>query len=392
MSSTDGTPLLKLKDNAIFQLSLTSKELYHSNFLYWLGKNPNLKTYFQNIVLNLSDGKVDLSTVQYTVHREYRKLDFCVCDKVNGKERFLFVLENKFKSIPYIHQLDTYEKKCRSGGCSPYFLLLTLACSFADREEIESKNVWKIKDYGQLANILENHLPPKTDYCGDSFDIDVIRHYVDFIKVFSKEINANELSGSHTWKSFICNAGMEELRCGDIWQKIAFHIAAQRLASYINGERDFNSEQGHIFEDVAQGVKSKYYVGVKFFRTEGLLELKRYFKDGVILVLQQQGTDRLRLGIEVKDRQEFFGDPKYTKKPKRKKDDVWNNMVRDKFSDLGLQQYMPEPHDQCEFHAFEGGKGGFYYCHYGEAEGAANVEETLKKMVEIIDRICREAE
>ena len=33
----------KLKGNAIFQLSLSSKELFHSNFLAWLAEDENTR-------------------------------------------------------------------------------------------------------------------------------------------------------------------------------------------------------------------------------------------------------------------------------------------------------------------------------------------------------------
>ena len=133
---------------------------------------------------------------------------------------------------------------------------------------------------------------------------------------------------------------------------------------------------------------NKYYIGVKYFRTEGLLELKHYFKDGIILALQQQGIDRMRIGIEVKDRRVFFEDPKYTKKPKGKNNSEWNEKLVQKLSDLGLLKYMPRPDDKHGYHVFEGGKGGYYYSHCVDTDNLENIEVTLQKMTETIRKIC----
>lgn len=388
MPNNKNKNLLKLKNNMMFQLSLTSKELFHSNFLYWIGTNGNMKEYFRRVVLDLSDGKVDLAKTGYTVYREFHKLDLCICNNDNKKERFLFVLENKFKSIANKEQLDSYKNKCSLKDGSPYLLLLTLAQEFDEREEIEQENVWNIKDYGQLAGILLKHLPIIVPCAEGNFEQEAIRRYADFIRIFSQEVNGNVLNENTTWKSFVHNAELRQVRCEDVWQKIAFHKVAQRLATLIEDEVDFNSGQDHILKDVEDGIMNKYYIGVKYFRTEGLLELKHYFKDGIILALQQQGIDRMRIGIEVKDRRAFFEDPKYTKKPKGKSNSEWNEKLVQKLSDLGLLKYMPRPDDKHGYHVFEGGKGGYYYSHCVDTDNLENIEVTLQKMTETIRKIC----
>lgn len=393
MPNTQNKNLLNLKDNVMFQLSLTSKELFHSNFLYWLGTSGNMKEYFRHVVLDLSDGKVDIAKGDYTVNREYHKLDFCICDNVKGKGRYLLVLENKFKSIANKEQLDSYKSKCCSKDRSPYFLLLTLAKDFDERARIEQENVWNIKDYGQLADILVKHLPSKESCVEYNFEYEVIRRYADFIRIFSQEVNGNVLNENTIWESFIHNDELRQMRCEDVWQKIAFHKAAQRLTALIDGEVDFNSDQEHIFRDVDYGIVNKYYIGVRFFRTEGLLELKRYYKDGVILALQQQGIDRLRIGIEVKDRKKFFKDDKYTKKPKGKNNGEWNETLAKRLSDLDLLQYIPRPNDKHGYHVFEGGsKGGYYYSHCTDTGNLEFVDVTLQRMSKTIRNICEHAD
>lgn len=122
----------ELKNNAVFQLSLSSKELFHSNFLCWLAEDANCSGVFTE-VLKLFGFEDKANTIteglrkgEYMALREYKNFDFCICEKVknvkHGKDdedadeeyipgRMLLVLENKFKSIPYEAQLQDYQEK-----------------------------------------------------------------------------------------------------------------------------------------------------------------------------------------------------------------------------------------------------------------------------------------
>lgn len=69
-----------LQDSPLFQLSLTSKELFHSNFLYWLGVTYRdlFKETFSNLGCRTAAWPED-----WTVEREYKaaksiSLDLCV--------------------------------------------------------------------------------------------------------------------------------------------------------------------------------------------------------------------------------------------------------------------------------------------------------------------------
>lgn len=171
-----------LKDSPLFNLSLSSKELFHSNFLYWIWKiSPSA---FQQ-VMNSFGANTNQWPPNYEVRREYENFDLCVLDAENN---ILLVLENKVKSIPYKKQLDEYEKKVQklygianfmvelSHGQLTYrnktykegdpsnpdavnykfknynsylavdFILLTLPQHFPDRSIIQNGR-WKIVDY-----------------------------------------------------------------------------------------------------------------------------------------------------------------------------------------------------------------------------------------------------
>ena len=137
-----------LKDSPMFQLSLASKELFHSNFLAWIASFPKRESIdhpFRKLMISLGADKEKVDNWPNTWHvaREYHNFDLCVLDripddyeeddyeqddyeqddyeqewpdnekggKMKSRVNVLLVLENKVKSIPYITQLHEYQDK-----------------------------------------------------------------------------------------------------------------------------------------------------------------------------------------------------------------------------------------------------------------------------------------
>ena len=110
----------------MFKLSLSSKELFHSNFLEWLS-NVDREAFV--LLINKMAGLNDSPEwpVNWRVKREYHNFDLCVVAydesvyKSHDEEgiedednlRILFVVENKVKSIPYEEQLERYAKEAK---------------------------------------------------------------------------------------------------------------------------------------------------------------------------------------------------------------------------------------------------------------------------------------
>ena len=112
-----------LKTSPMFKLSLSSKELFHSNFLEWLS-NVDQKA-FQRLILDMAgieENDYNWPTA-WRVKREYNNFDLCVVaydqyyknedEKIDDDDdfRILFVIENKVKSIPYKEQLVRYTQE-----------------------------------------------------------------------------------------------------------------------------------------------------------------------------------------------------------------------------------------------------------------------------------------
>lgn len=152
-----------LKKSPLFNFSLGSKELFHSNFLAWLGENDSTRTIFVGIIkdfLSKSKKKIDVSWLedfiknptQFDINREFMHFDLCI--KRNNKP--VLILENKVKSLPYFEQIDKYHKKVIEKkawkDCNISYVLLTLIDDFIDRERIEKE--WIIVSYKELADSL----------------------------------------------------------------------------------------------------------------------------------------------------------------------------------------------------------------------------------------------
>ena len=113
-----------LKKSPMFKLSLSSKELFHSNFLEWLSNVD--QDAFKKLILKMA-GIAEKSyrwPDVWRVKREYNNFDLCIVayDQYNKKNederidddddfRILFVIENKVKSIPYKEQLERYSQE-----------------------------------------------------------------------------------------------------------------------------------------------------------------------------------------------------------------------------------------------------------------------------------------
>ena len=99
------TVIEALKKSPMFQLSLSSKELFHSNFLYWIWNiSPALFKDIINELLGHNSSKTWPD--KYSVKREYNNYDLCVVDSIDTVK---LVIENKVKSIPNLKQLKAYK-------------------------------------------------------------------------------------------------------------------------------------------------------------------------------------------------------------------------------------------------------------------------------------------
>lgn len=95
--------LIEIKKSPLFNLSLASKELFHSNFLAWFFENHKTET------LQFFQLKFPLFQLKelIKVERERKHIDIALC----FNDGYNILIENKVKSLPLKSQLDSYNKK-----------------------------------------------------------------------------------------------------------------------------------------------------------------------------------------------------------------------------------------------------------------------------------------
>lgn len=293
-----------LQNSPLFHLSLTSKELFHSNFLYWLGM-----TYRD--LFKESFSKLGCNTAawpdKWEVEREYKHLDLCV--KGPGKRgKIYLVLENKVKSIPNQKQLNRY---AAIGNKAPTcdFVLLSLVTDFPDKDQIDANSggKWIIWNYGDLAAALPNAL---SSYVSSVSSVPKVSTYhgeiiKDYIKL------AEGLHGLFGKLTVIDNARYcdnvsqvyANLRMDDVYEKVRASLLAGRLKRMLKdrfADRDIAIESGYKIEKIGEQSElffTKVYVDSGFTRGMGLVEAKVKINDRYVLAVQIQG-EQYRHAIE----------------------------------------------------------------------------------------------
>lgn len=185
------------KNSPIFAMSLSSKELFHSNFWAWLMEQDSefIKCFFP------SD---DLSG---QILREKEHMDIQIV--VSGDK---YVIENKFKSIPTESQLLRYSK---TGGFQKGVL-----AGISKEPPFELPKNWKYLSYDCICTRLENQLDnTKNDNLKENKDIvtqyiEMTGKLVSLIKAFLGEYGEKWLFPDKIPEE------IKELRIGDVIQKM----------------------------------------------------------------------------------------------------------------------------------------------------------------------------
>ena len=297
----------KLKGNAIFQLSLSSKELFHSNFLAWLAEDENTRNIFNQIMRNwLNDPTWKFDENQMMIKREYKNFDFCICEKISLKKNnvrdnqeeeyipgsIIFVLENKFKSIPYKEQLARYHQRILElnlQGCKDKakekgkltnnwtkkhidtikdsysktkYVLLNLAMGLLDSQAKTDKDglyietnsdislkkgepeytitdtaKWQIATYTEYADCLKSAIEndenwkDKKNVC---FYKELINKYCEFIQTFAEHINISlaELESKENVDTIVPNINWSILTEHQDFNKLRCYDVWQKLVMH----------------------------------------------------------------------------------------------------------------------------------------------------------------
>jgi len=108
----------ELKGNFLFQASLGSKELFHSNMIAWFLEQESSEgelralDLFLNRFVGIGLPEMNSSKHIFEIQREHLNIDLII-NWQDGKEWKMVFIENKMKSIPTKEQLKEYDDKIK---------------------------------------------------------------------------------------------------------------------------------------------------------------------------------------------------------------------------------------------------------------------------------------
>lgn len=294
--------LKKLKTSTLFNLSLGSKELFHSNFLGWLAENYSLE-----VGLAFSKFINENKTINLKIKpplREKENIDLTFTYEDNQ----VLIIENKVKSLPFISQLEEYSKAHRSN--KNYLLLSLYKPEFINENNqviINDTIKWNFLSYKELAVLIKN-IKPKTDY--DKF---VIYDYICFIENLSLLESAIIID----WEKDIFNfytgkinndINFREFRIHDFYLKHKYNQIKNKIIDEINKQNTKEEMlKVKVDGDWTDGNEGECFFENGFTNSQGFVGFKfilKKIKDQcpVVLGMQLQGNS-LRLIVESPDGQ-----------------------------------------------------------------------------------------
>lgn len=312
------TPDEILQESPMLYFSSGSKELFHSNFLYWLG--IRYRETFQKMMSDLCGIKGKWPK-DWKVRREHNHLDLCITydlpkasRKKNSEENehVFVIVENKVKSVPDITQLKRYEDLYvnRKEGCT--YVLLSLMKDFHGKNILEDEKKWQILNYEELARQIEKKFVEKFPVSNEH--IQYVKDYCVYIKNLSKLAEGWKVEGSNLFLAPVGELG--KLRLNDIYQKIRYAQIAAKLAKELaNNHRMIVLGMSNFDVIVKKRKDSEKILGLygchnadpfnNIFLSSGMahsigfVEAKVKVADDCCAVIQVQG-DRYCRGIEQK--------------------------------------------------------------------------------------------
>lgn len=262
----------ELKKSPIFIMSLSSKELFHSNFWKWLIDLDNnfLKAFFPNF-----------NHQKLEVKREEKNRDITIHIKDN--KNFVYVIENKIKSMPTKEQLDRYEEKINEDKKTFEGILTGLETpSFIN----ECEN-WKFISYKNIGENIKKILTSIKDKLNNDFYYQIILEYANMIinlntviEEISKEVGYQLIDENNKNIELL-----KDIRFDDVFKK----LKADNFCNYIT--QNIKKELQSYISGTGYEVK----IWSSFSNGSAIADI-RFIKD-------DKTTNERHIGIQIQGRQ-----------------------------------------------------------------------------------------
>lgn len=276
----------ELKKNPILYMSLGSKELFHSNFWAWLIETEKK---FAKIFFN----DIDLENIA-CVGREDGNRDLTIYMKKQEDEKRseVYVVENKFKSMPTVEQIQKYQKDVEQKSVFHGGLLTGI-----EKPNFILPTNWNFISYKEISQGILNVVENIRDNIS-LFNYNLIKEYCGFLNKL-QELLFTFINYSKNKKCLNSEdfALLHEIKMDSVCKKLNM----QEFAKYV---------KDNLTEDIYKDV----IVNTNFTRGESIIdvEFEKKCEDGF----------RIKIGIQIQGTQ-------YRKRIVKSLDkDIKNNKIR----------------------------------------------------------------
>ena len=309
----------ELKHNSLLYLSSGSKELFHSDYLYWLAtQHWDVFIRVMRILAGLNEDEpfwwedANRKERNLKVKREHNHFDLSIYYRFEENKWVpVLVLENKVKSLPYPDQLFEYsanaEKEWRGMENNGKNLITFILLSLTDAAPLNTDsrlNLWTFRRYNELADAIEISLG-KSRLNG--YNKKLCEEYCQFVRALYGLTENWTVRPSDSYLARLCpfalyakdkermdNAYKEyldlvDVRLADVWQKVSFDKMRILLEEKLSKAKIVYKR----FCRDKNGMESGFYLSAGY-TTSGLVELRyvlknhSFVKDPISVVIQLQ--------------------------------------------------------------------------------------------------------
>lgn len=281
----------KLKSSPLFNLSLSSKELFHSNFLFWLGQNyPNE---FGLLFRDYLTQKPENSSITH-IFREKENIDLSFVYSNNQE----ILVENKVKSNPNLEQLKRYSEK----NPNKNYLLLSLSepLFFSSQKTLRIGNAtWHYLSYSELKDKLRIAI----DRIENSYHRQIVEDYLLFIEGLVGvnslcQVGGNDLFDFHSLDNNTFYNSLKDIRLHDFYQKKKYELLAFEVYRKLKESNNYIAKLVEFGEELNwESQTPLIYTGFGMARGVGLMDMKYLVAENLTLGIQIQG-EHYRMVVE----------------------------------------------------------------------------------------------
>ncbi len=291
----------ELKHSPLFNLSLSSKELFHSNLLAWLCElYPNhVGRAFASFLKTPPQVYEGLK-----VYRERHNIDLTL-EYSHGEQ---LIIENKVKSLPRLEQLEAYAEAGFDKTSTSFLLLSLTPPLFADLHtatiSLNDGTVWHYLDYQNLANLLLSVQPAIAEI--SAYHGHILNDYIAFISQLHMLCDLFAINWEDPNSDFFSTRHdiyrLTAIRLHDLIDKLRYAQLDRQVRAQLI-KQGFSFVEG----DWWYGQADQVLVGSGMTRGTGFFDFKYYLFDKeligspIMLGIQLQGN-AFRIVFELNDK------------------------------------------------------------------------------------------